>query len=154
MLVCWLVVEPNPPSIRLYTMAKCRAKNEAQPQDVVKILRANFERLESKTYLVSDIEDVAIAHADFLVDVLRVTARPTPLLLEKAALKAYDRMKPSDAAAWGRQVAAAAKFCREKLKGLKSGTKLHPEVKKVCLALKQRAGTPEDEEQTGRARRF
>ena len=151
---CWFFVELNPPSLRLYAMAKCRAKNEAQPQDLVKLLRANFERLDSRTYLVSEIEDVAIAHADFLVDALKVTARPTALLLEKAALKAYDRLKPSDAAAWGRQVAAAVKFCRDKLKGLRSGVKLHAEVRRVCLALKHGPGTADSQDQTASSNVF
>ena len=113
-----------------------RSKNEARPQDIVRVLRSHHERLEASKYLVSDLDDVVIHHADFLCEIFTLTARPTRKLLEKAALEAYDRLKAADAAAWARQMAAAVAFCTNKLKSFKTGAKLHADVRRVCVAIR------------------
>ena len=45
-------------------------------------------------------------------------------------------MKPAEAAAWARQMAAAVAFCTNKLKSFKTGAKLHADVRRVCVAIR------------------
>ncbi len=51
-------------------------------------------------------------------------------------MEAYDTMKPAEAAAWARQMAAAVAFCNSKLKSFKTGTKFHADVRRVCVAIR------------------
>ena len=61
-----------------------RAKNTAELMDYVKALRANIETWHNG-FVSLNLDEVAGAYQDFLVDLLNKTARPTKDLLLKAA---------------------------------------------------------------------
>ena len=114
-----------------------RVRNNAIAQDLVIPLRGRFARLEKESYMHQDLECVISTYVDFLLEVLMKTPRPTQTLFSDAAREAYDRCSPAEAEAFGRQLAACVKYCRDKVKSFVTGAKLHPDVVKIVLLLKK-----------------
>lgn len=114
-----------------------RVKNEAEPKDVVRLLRGFHEKLETKQFLSCSQDDVVHNYQGFMEALLEITPRPTEALLKRSAKDAFERIKIEDANTWGRQVSAAFQFCRQKAKSMTSGLKLPAHVMRICKALKK-----------------
>ena len=67
-----------------------RAKNEAQPRDVCKLLRAHVVCLDSSKFCIPDLDAIASNFQDFLSDLCEISARPTGKLLQEAARLAFE----------------------------------------------------------------
>ena len=66
-----------------------RIKNNAAPEDLLKILRGNCGSLRLDLAVQPNLDSVVQAFEGLLVDVLAVTCRPTAKLLQGAAMLAF-----------------------------------------------------------------
>ena len=87
---------------------------------------------------------------DFLIDLLKVTARPTQSILKAAASSVF-AVSPETADAFAGRMCKSISYCRQKEKSAQSGEKLHSAVRKVILALRGKAGANEVSPASARA---
>ena len=114
-----------------------RAKNEAQPEDLIKIFRG-FSRDLNVGLLVGDLDDVCTNFEKLMCDVLRVSARPTALLLQQASKLAWE-CNADTALLFRQRLGAAYQHCRVKSKSATSGKKLCPAVWNIGTLMRQLA---------------
>ena len=135
-LKMWLDLGPH---LGADLMAVFRPANTATPQQMTKVPRAGLDRPPDMKHLMhSDPEVVMKATPEFpqlLQDILMCTPRPTPSLLEKAAVSAWD-MSKSEAEAFAQRACSCISHCRLKHKSSTSGAKLSAAVKVVAEAFK------------------
>ena len=70
-------------------MSISRVKNEAKPQEVMRVMRACYKSLDLHTFNMADFGLVIQNHIAFLRQCLLVTRRPNEGLLEQAGLLAF-----------------------------------------------------------------
>ena len=131
----WLDLGPH---LGADLMAVFRPANTATPQQMTKVLRAGLDRPPDMKNLMHSDPEVVMKSTEFpqlLQDILMCTPRPTPSLLEKAAVSAWD-MSKSEAEAFAQRAASCISHCRLKHKSSTSGAKLSAAVKVVAEAFK------------------
>lgn len=112
-----------------------RAKNEAQPEDLIKAFRG-FSRDLNVGLLVGDLDVVCTNFEKLMCDVLRVSVRPTALLLQQASKLAWE-CNADTALLFRQRLSAAYQHCRLKSKSATSGKKLAPAVWNIATLMKQ-----------------
>ena len=114
--------------------AMARAKNTADEKAVGKVLRANLTCLDPKLFQQAEMDLVVASYEDFLIDLLKVTARPTQSILKAAASSVF-AVSPETADAFAGRMCKSISYCRQKEKSAQSGKKLHSAVKKSSMPL-------------------
>ena len=117
-----------------------RAKNEASPADVAKLMRANVISLDASKFCVLDLDEVATNFRNLLVDLCGLTARPTSALLQAAGKLAFEGASSQELKMFGDRISDCVSHCRKKVSGSTSGAKLCPAVKAIGTLLKQMGG--------------
>ena len=112
-------------------MADVRRKNTATPLQVQKIIRANIKALSEPDYLAADSEKICEVYEDFLADVLRVTLRPSEVMLRQATGEVFSN-SPEQIKCFCQRIIAAAQFVCSKSVSRTSGAKLSPFVNRLC----------------------
>lgn len=115
-----------------------RVKNVATPREIAKVIRGALGSGPDAGLLCDpDLGKVVQNFQEVLVDVLKVTPRPTVTLLKQAAVEAWD-VDPGLAHLFATRIAAAASYCRVKKNQSTSGKKLPPPVQRViCIMSKE-----------------
>jgi hypothetical protein len=111
-----------------------RVKNTATAGDVAKVLRANMVSLRDDKFASADINFVIQEHCETLVDLLKLTDRPTARLVADGARLAFN-CEVTTGKMFGERMAAAISFCRTKKSQMTSGKKLQGTLLKVINAL-------------------
>ena len=113
-----------------------RAKNIASAKDVAKVLRGvGLERLpDEKDYMVADLSKIVDKYEDFLLDVCRLTPRPTTPLLQEGCSLVFKGVSQADCKAFC-QLCNAIKDTR---------SKLPPAVFRLLSAMERRLATLPD----------
>ena len=120
-----------------------RAKNEALPVDVAKLLRANAISLDPSKFCVLDLDEIALNFREFLLDLCDLTARPTSALLQAAGKLAFEGASSQELKMFGDRLAGCVSHCRKKVTGSTSGAKLSPAVKAIGTKVKAVGGAEE-----------
>jgi hypothetical protein len=94
-------------------MSISRVKNEAKPQEVMRVMRACYKSLDVCTFNMADFGLVIQNHIVFLRQCLLVTRRPNEGLLEQAGLLAFPE-SPSTVKLFASQLRKAVQNCRQK----------------------------------------
>ena len=118
-----------------------RAKNIASGKDVPKVLRGvGLEHLpDEKEYMVADLSKIVEKYEDFLLDVCRITPRPTTPLLQEGCSLVFKGVTKADCKAFCQQLCNAIKDTRSK-KSATSGKKLPPAVFRLLSVLRASSG--------------
>ena len=118
-----------------------RAKNIASAKDVAKVLRGvGLEQLpDEKDYMVADLSKIVEKYEDFLLDVCRLTPRPTTPLLQEGCSLVFKGVSKADCKAFCQQLCNAIKDTRGK-KSATSGKKLLPAVFRLLSVLRASNG--------------
>ena len=118
-----------------------RAKNIASAKDVAKVLRGvGLEQLpDEKDYMVADLSKIVEKYEDFLLDVCRLTPRPTTPLLQEGCSLVFKGVSKADCKAFCQQLCNAIKDTRSK-KSASSGKKLPPAVFRLLSVLRASNG--------------
>jgi len=111
-----------------------RARNTAELMDYVKALRANIDTWHNG-FVSLNLDEVAGAYQDFLVDLLSKTVRPTKDLLLKAAKSTYKEVAEPELAMFVDRMMQVVQYCRTKSKSMSTGAKMHPSVCKLAQLL-------------------
>ncbi|CAE7522231.1 unnamed protein product [Symbiodinium natans] len=119
-----------------------RRSNEAKPKDLLKIVRGNFNGVDSNDVLLST-ESFVEKYGEFLEEVLAVTPRPTATLLKGAIHLAYPGVSGEEVTALANKVNEIYKTTFSRARNLKTGERLTPSVKKLCVFIRNQLGLPE-----------
>ena len=106
--------------------------------------------LDPKLFQQVEMDLVVASYHEFLIDLLKVTGRPTQSMLKAAASSVF-AASPETADAFAGRMCKSISYCRQKEKSAKSGKKLHPAVRQVILALRGKAGANEESPASARA---
>ena len=109
----------------LYTSAMSRRSDEAKPKDLLKIVRGNFNGVDSNDVLLST-ESFVEKYGEFLEEVLAVTPRPTATLLKGAIHLAYPGVSGEEVTALANKVNEIYKTTFSRARNLKTGERLTP----------------------------
>jgi hypothetical protein len=113
-----------------------RIKNSASVEDICKVMRAELPNgLKHDSFMRIDLAAVADHHHPFICSLLEKTHRPTSMLLEKSAMKAF-QVSSEEASAFASRICKCISMCRNKLKSMTSGAKLSVGVKNIAKQLK------------------
>ena len=115
-------------------MSISRVKNEAKPQEVMRVMRACYKSLDLHTFNMADFGLVIQNHIVFLRQCLLVTRRPNEGLLEQAGLLAFPE-NPSTVKLFASQLCKAVQNCRQKKGKITNGTRQIPEVLEIIKLL-------------------
>ncbi|CAE8585900.1 unnamed protein product, partial [Polarella glacialis] len=115
-------------------MSISRVKNEAKPQEVMRVMRACYKSLGLHTFNMADFGLVIQNHIVFLRQCLLVTRRPNEGLLEQAGLLAFPE-NPSTAKLFASQLCKAVQNCRQKKGKITNGARQIPEVLEIIKLL-------------------
>ena len=142
---CCVNLQPFPAK-PLCLLSMARAKNEASAKEVAKTLRGCMPSGLSRSKLTEvDIEQFIDHHKEVLVDLLKVTMRPTKKVLQKAAAMAWDVCSAAEAEMFASRLVAAFSYCRAKDAQSTSCKKLSPSVAAVVKMRRQLSGLPSPE---------
>ena len=123
-------------------MAKQRVRNEAAPEEVAKVCRAELVNgLEKKKYMRTDSSIIAENYLAFILALLDLTLRPTANLLAQAVKLAF-KPEQGEAENFGYAIHGCVKFARNKVKSLASGAKLPSAIKAIAVKLKAKRAAP------------
>ena len=116
--------------------AKDRAKNTANVKESARVLRGAVPSILDRKYLDPDLDVVCDHYKTLLLDLLKLTARPTAGLLKQAAADVYGHQcSLHECNLFGDTIASAISHCRSKCKSMTSGKKLHSSVKEIVAAI-------------------
>ena len=123
-------------------MAKQRVRNEAAPEEVAKVCRAELVNgLEKNKYMSTDSAIIAENYLAFILALLDLTLRPTAKLLAQAVKLAF-KPEQGEAENFGYAIHGCVKFARNKVKSLASGAKLPSAIKAIAVKLKAKRAAP------------
>lgn len=131
-------------------MAAARAKNTASLGDVVKCIRSNMNMVDTGVAAEPDLDRVCSSWKDFLLDLARLTQRPSGKQLEQAVQSCFKDLLPGVSNQFQRQVVAAFSHARAKFNQSTSGSKLSPDT--FALGKLLRAGEAAAQQQSSRQR--
>ena len=109
-------------------MAAARAKNTASLGDVVKCIRSNMNMVDTGVAAEPDLDRVCSSWKEFLLDLARLTQRPSGKQLEQAVQSCFKDLLPGVSNQFQRQVVAAFSHARAKFNQSTSGSKLKPDT--------------------------
>lgn len=110
-----------------------RAKNTATAADVGRVLRGGVASLEDEKYLTNDLEKIVEMYEPVIMDLLRLTPRPTAGVLKLGSSLAFsEKNTDAECHAFGEKLYNAVVMCREKSKSMSTGKKLSEPVRKIC----------------------
>jgi hypothetical protein len=110
-----------------------RAKNTATAADVARVLRGGVASLEDEKYLTTDLDKIVEIYEPVIMDLLRLTPRPTAGVLKLGSASAFsEKNTDAECYAFGEKLYNAIVMCREKSKSMSTGKKLSDPVRKVC----------------------
>lgn len=117
-----------------------RVKKVASAADLKRALLQKVPKLDPARYMHLCTETVASSYLAFILHVLEeVAPRLTSTVLEKAAMDAY-KVSKREAARFATAICDVVKEARLKNKSFKTGEKLGPNMKRICLALQEQGG--------------
>ena len=111
-----------------------RAKNTADDESVVKLLRSNMTSL-GDGFKSSCIDTVLASYESFLLDFLLISSRFSAAQLSRCAGKAFEGVCDKDCGLFGRQLSHALSYARVKSKSLTSGAKTHKSTRRIIQAI-------------------
>ena len=110
-------------------------KNLASPHDLATCLKGSLSFLDSDVYLKSDLASVVDSYVEAMIQVVKITPKPTVASLAAAASTAFDGVDPQEARAFAERFFAGIAYCRGKGKSCTTGKKLPASVYRVATAL-------------------
>ena len=116
-------------------MGSLRRKNEAEPKDIYKIIRANLNGEKDLKLTSTEPEAVCEQHVDLMVGIANVTPRPNQKLLTDAIKMAYPEVNNAASLTFVTAVCAAFSHCSKKIGKLTSGLRTATAVVKIVNAL-------------------
>ena len=111
-----------------------RVKNTASAADVAKVLRGSMASLRDDKFASADMNFIIEQNSETLVDLLKLTQRPTAKLVADGARLAFN-CEASSGKLFGERMAAAVSHCRTKKNQMTTGKKLPDSLLKVIKAL-------------------
>jgi hypothetical protein len=111
-----------------------RVKNSASAGDVAKVLRGSMATLRDEKFASADMNFIIEQNCETLVDLLKLTSRPTAKLVADGARLAFN-CELSSGKLFGERMAAAVSHCRTKKNQMTTGKKLPASLLKVISAL-------------------
>jgi hypothetical protein len=111
-----------------------RVKNSASAGDVAKVLRGSMATLRDEKFASADMNFIIEQNCETLVDLLKLTSRPTAKLVADGARLAFN-CDLSSGRLFGERMAAAVSHCRTKKNQMTTGKKLPASLLKVISAL-------------------
>ena len=111
-----------------------RAKNTADDESVVKLLRSNMTSL-GDGFKSSCMDTVLASYESFLLDFLLISSRFSAAQLSRCAGKAFEGVCDKDCGLFGRQLSHALSYARVKSKSLTSGAKTHKSTRRITSKL-------------------
>ena len=114
-----------------------RARNDASPRDLIKILRANMSSFDEQ-WKTQDVESFVNTYQELLVDLCSATARPNASLVKEAVVLCWRDVSMDDAKQFGDRIAHAVSFVRGKIHSMTTGKKLSEPVKVLVDVLSKR----------------
>jgi hypothetical protein len=111
-----------------------RVKNSASAGDVAKVLRGSMATLRDEKFASADMNFIIEQNCETLVDLLKLTSRPTAKLVADGARLAFN-CELSSGKLFGERMAAAVSHCRTKKNQMTTGRKLPASLLKVISAL-------------------
>lgn len=111
-------------------MSDMAGSKGAECAAMAKVLRANVRSFQKEHWNSTNIEDVVAEYQDFIVDALRLTARPTVGVMTSAAKVTFGE-DLEKCKMFAVRMQAAISYCRVKAKSATSGMKLSQPVRRV-----------------------
>lgn len=121
-----------------------RAVNAAKPKEVAQLLAHLHPALDEARLFVAlggSYEDFIDRHAEFLVQLLQITVRPTTSLVKQAVALAFNRPNVGSSVSFATMVSNGVAYARRLLRNSTTGAKVAPATLRVLKAL-QAAGVP------------
>ena len=118
-----------------------RVKNTASAGDVAKVLRGSMASLRDDKFASGDMNFIIEQNSETLVDLLKLTSRPTAKLVADGARLAFN-CELSSGKLFGERMAAAVSHCRTKKNQMTTGKKLSASLLKVIKALGGNSQSP------------
>ena len=130
--------------MQLVNMASTqRARNDAEPSAVAKVLRAELANgIDPTQFMMTNLEKVIELNCQILVGLLSVSSRPIASVIEEAAGLAFPRTPKDDKVAFAQRMCACLSLCRRKLKNSRTGTRLTKPMAAVVRSLQQQRMPP------------
>lgn len=111
-----------------------RARNVATAQQVARVLRGALEELRPEMANSTDGPTLCENNQAVLLDLLRLTPRPTASVVREGAKLAFS-VDAAVAHLYGERIAYAISYCRTKRREMTTGKKLPPAVREVIEAI-------------------
>lgn len=111
-----------------------RSRNEAGLPAYIKVVQGAMKRLDPDQYNTTDMERFCDVYEEVMVDLLHISARPTRVLLKKAAEVVF-QASPSEAGFWAERVVAALSYCRQKKRSVTTGKKTGKAALRIMSAM-------------------
>ena len=117
-----------------------RARNDASPRDLIKILTANMSYFDEQ-WKTQDVESFVNTYQELLVDLCSATARPNASLVKEAGVLCWRDVSMDDAKQFGDRIVHAVSFVRGKMHSMTTGKKLSEPAKVLVDVLSKKAIT-------------
>ena len=102
-----------------------RAKNTATAADMARVLRGGVASLDDEKYLTIDLDKIVKIYEPVIMDLLRLTPRPTAGVLKLGSALAFsEKNTDAECHAFGEKLYNAIVMCRDKSKSMSTGKKL------------------------------
>ena len=104
---------------------------------LAKMLRSVVKELQQDLHLSPSLEAIAVAFSHLFVAIAAITPRLNASLVESALPLVWEGAKPDQCRCAARQLALSFSHCKVLEKSFQSGTKTHPKVTPILLALRK-----------------
>ena len=119
-------------------MASPRVADGADVVAYCKALKANVGSLNDQVWASTDLEVILDKYKDLMLDLVRITDRPTKAKLTAATSEVFGSSQ-EEASMCAAKVVQAWYYCKKKLARISTGKKSSPALQAVCFALDKKS---------------